>query len=334
MKKSILTTLLLCIAILPSFACTTFVMKRGNELVFGRNLDWVSDNGVIVVNKRNTSKTAIVFAPDKAMQWTSKYGSVTFNQFGKEFPFGGMNEQGLVVEIMLAKASYPLPDERPALNELQWIQYQLDNSASIKDVIESDKLLRISKINQDLHFLICDAAGKVAVIEFIDHKMKVYKDQTLPYPVLENDVYARSLSNIKSNTSCRFTKAAHLVQNFTPSNPTPIVDYSFRILDEVMLRGSWSIVYDITNRSIHFRTASNRQVRNFDMATFNFSCDGPTYLYDLENNSKGTINAKFGPYSDSKNQEKMQDAMRTNLIIMPKEIKTLFYTYARTCTCS
>ena len=32
--------------------------------------------------------------------WVSKYGSVTFNQYGRELPTGGMNEAGLVVETI------------------------------------------------------------------------------------------------------------------------------------------------------------------------------------------------------------------------------------------
>lgn len=92
MKKiSLIFTIFLFV---NSYACTTFVLKTENDLVFGRNLDWVSDNGVVVVNKRNVKKTSLIFPPEKPVEWISKYGSVTFNQFGAEFPFGGMNEEG------------------------------------------------------------------------------------------------------------------------------------------------------------------------------------------------------------------------------------------------
>ena len=33
-------------------------------------------------------------------RWTSKFGSVTFNQYGKDNPMGGVNERGLVIEVM------------------------------------------------------------------------------------------------------------------------------------------------------------------------------------------------------------------------------------------
>lgn len=63
---------------------------------------------------------------------------------------------------------------------MQWIQYQLDNSETSINVIKSDKSLRISMLNQQLHFLICDSTGQVAVIEFVNNKMLVYKGKNLP----------------------------------------------------------------------------------------------------------------------------------------------------------
>ena len=46
--------------------------------------------------------------------WTAQYGSITFNQYGRELPTGGINEAGLVVESMaLSEARYPEPDHRP-----------------------------------------------------------------------------------------------------------------------------------------------------------------------------------------------------------------------------
>src|SRR4029078_10550574 len=99
-------------------------------------------------------------------RWRSRYGSITFNQYGKEFPTGGMNEKGLVVELMwLDETKYPSADKRPAIGVLQWIQYQLDNSTTIDEVIATDKKLRISATGTTpLHYLVADAYGKVATI--------------------------------------------------------------------------------------------------------------------------------------------------------------------------
>ncbi|MEA1897655.1 MAG: linear amide C-N hydrolase, partial [Bacteroidota bacterium] len=243
------------------FACTTFSFsdKNGN-IVFGRNYDFPIGVGHIHINKRNMRKTAFIRPPEKPLEWISKYGSITFNQNGKEFPYGGMNEAGLVIEQMwLQETVYPQLDERYGLSELQWIQYQLDISESVKDVINSDSLVRISFTSMSpLHFLVSDAEGNVATIEYIDGKMIVHRDSNLPYPVLANCSYEHSLNYKVSidkkenkqfndwtlNSSGRFAKAVSLIEKYTDDKS--IVDYSFEILYSVAKKNGtqWTNVYD------------------------------------------------------------------------------------------
>lgn len=333
MKKTfLLITILFYISIINiSFSCTTFVLKTDNDLVFGRNLDWVSDNGLLIINKRNQVKISLVFPPNEAVKWTSRYGSVTFNQFGKEFPFGGINEKGLVIEIMNAKAEYPEIDDRKALNELQWIQYHLDRSSSIDEIIQSDKVFRISMVSQELHFLISDNEGKVAVIEFVNGVMKVYKDKTLKYPVLENSTYEKSLKNYKENKYCRFGTAVDMINEYNSN--TNVVDYSFEILDEVALDGSWSIVYDIKNMQVHFKTSSQINIKTVDFDTLEFDCNSSDFMYDLKLNDKGKINSLFVKFESKINEAKMIDAMDLTQISLPSEIKQTFYEFHKSVFC-
>jgi penicillin V acylase-like amidase (Ntn superfamily) len=332
MKTPILTLFILLYSML-AFSCTTFVLKNDSTLIFGRNLDWVSDNGVVVVNKRNMYKKSLVFSHEKATFWTSKYGSVTFNQFGKEFPFGGINEKGLVVEIMVVNGEYPVLDDRTAINELQWVQYQLDNAQSIEEVIASDKEIRISAVNQNLHFLICDRFGNVAVIEFDKNGIKVYKDKDLPEPILENEPYVTSLQKSRKNQSCRFGKVSKLLKKYEENSTESAIDYSFKILDNVALDGSWSIVYDIKNMEIQFKTASNKTIRKIKVNDFDFSCNSSTLLYDLQRTDKEYINANFINFSAELNKKKFIDAIQANDIRFPKEVFVLFYEYYDKCSC-
>ncbi|NOX84697.1 MAG: linear amide C-N hydrolase, partial [Chlorobi bacterium] len=290
MRILILTVLIFAGTIVS--ACTTFSFtgKNGN-IVFGRNFDFPIGTGHIEINKRNMRKTAFVKPPEKALVWVSKYGSITFNQIGKEFPYGGMNEAGLVIEQMwLQDVQYPVPDSRYELSALQWIQYQLDNAATVEEVIASDTLIRISADDvAKLHFLVADANGKVASIEFLSGKMVIHTGKDFPYQVLANCTYDNSLEYKKSidrkenrqfspwteNSSGRFVKAATLIENYHQQKN--IVDYSFDILDSVAQPGStqWSIVYDITNRIIRFKTKENTTVQTLEIKDFDFSCDGP-----------------------------------------------------------
>ncbi len=110
-----------------AFACTTFSLWTGNQPVIGKNYDWSVGGGFVFTNKAGVAKKALLLSADEPVQWMSRYPSVTFNQYGREFPLGGMNSQGLVVEIMwLERSTFPETDERKAINQLQWIQNQLD----------------------------------------------------------------------------------------------------------------------------------------------------------------------------------------------------------------
>ena len=78
---------------------------------------------------------------------------------------GGMNETGLVVEVMwLQGTKYPARDERPALRELSWVQYQLDNCCTIGEVIATDSKIRITGDSAPIHYLVCDTSGNAAVL--------------------------------------------------------------------------------------------------------------------------------------------------------------------------
>src|SRR5262245_10282323 len=169
MKSLFLIFFISVITAFTSSACTTFFITKNGHMVFGRNYDWITATGMVCTNLRGMQKISMKAENGTTLSWVSSYGSITFNQYGKEFPTGGMNEKGLVVELMwLDGTKYPKPDDRPAVNVLQWIQYQLDKSATVDEVIATDKMLRITSHDTPLHYLIADAKGNAATIEFLD----------------------------------------------------------------------------------------------------------------------------------------------------------------------
>jgi choloylglycine hydrolase len=287
MKKLLLLIVVLGF-LFNGFACTTFFLNKNGQMVFGRNYDWVTETGMINTNLRGVRKSGFELEKGPVLQWTSTYGSITFNQYGKEFPTGGMNEKGLVVELMwLSESQFPAPDERPALGVLQWIQYQLDNCSTIEEVIATDKDLRINADGAPQHYLIADAKGNAATIEFLEGKMVVHKGASLPYPVLANSTYKESIEAVDSasaskeflsftdNSLQRFNTACNLIKQLQQTdNNKSLVDYSFDILKQVSQDDftKWSIVYDLTNKKIHFKTADYRDVKVIDLGNFDLAC--------------------------------------------------------------
>lgn len=353
MKKttflSVLIILISLLTYLKGYTCTTFCIKDTNHLVMGKNFDFFTGAGQVVINKRNISKLSFPMPSEKQLEWTSKYGSITFNQMGREFPYGGINEKGLVVEIMwMEDTEYPEIDERYGLADLQWIQYQLDNAATVDEVLASDKLVRISKIPAaPIHFMVCDAKGNIATIEYIDGKMVYHTQSNLPTCVLTNDRYDRSQNYLTSlpdaedhsytfSSLDRFAKASSMVSNFNGQNA---IDYSFNILGAVSHHMTfWSIVYDVKNMTVYYKTQNNPDVRSLKVADFDYSCDSPSLYVDIDNAENNSL--AFEAYSYEENLETMNSAL--NIIskrpefqgILPnEEERKLLARYPDSTTC-
>ena len=70
-------------------ACSTFKLQKGNELIYGHNLNQgdIGVPGMIFINKRGIFKTGRTWSElinkdrsnPSSFCWISRYGSVTFN---------------------------------------------------------------------------------------------------------------------------------------------------------------------------------------------------------------------------------------------------------------
>ena len=99
-RLAIATLFCVLLGIVPTHACTTFVLQGADQVYFGRGFAGSSEDAQVVVNPRVVQQSSLVFPRSVPAKWVSKYGSVTFNSGGWELPTGGMNEAGLVVENM------------------------------------------------------------------------------------------------------------------------------------------------------------------------------------------------------------------------------------------
>jgi Linear amide C-N hydrolases, choloylglycine hydrolase family len=316
---------------IPSIAypCTTFILRTKKGIVFGRNLDWITGTGLILTNPRNLQKIALVDPSERAIKWVSKFGSITFNQVGRDLPYGGMNESGLIVESMtLDETIYPSKDNRYAIGACQWIQFQLDNYSTVEEVINSDTLLRIFDAFSMFHFLVSDRFGHVAAIEFLNGKMVCHTGKSLPVETLANSIYGKSIDcynkneDTKSNLSLsNFCTAAHKIEGFRSSGSDSTIKQAFDLLGAVSqgIGTKWSIVYDYTNMRIYFKifetpTIIGEQkiflkqpgladIKYVDFKDFDFSCNKTPKVLDLSCDKPGNTGPFFIEYSTDINRD-------------------------------
>ena len=348
MKKFFAVIFLYFIAVFTSSACTTFFINKNGQLIFGRNYDWISGAGMVCTNLRGLQKTSMKQEDGNTISWVSNYGSISFNQFGKEFPMGGMNEKGLVVELMwLDGTKFPEPDNRPSLHVLQWIQYQLDENSTVDEVIATDKMIRINSKGTPIHYLVADAGGNIATIEFLNGKMVVHKGKELPFPVLTNNTYDESIQKTKGvnssrpfadNSIDRFAKACSMVQQFQLQDiNTPVVDYAFSILNKVAQNDwtKWSIVYDITNKRISFKSHDFADIKTISFSSFDFSCSSSPKMFNINQNLRGDVAASFKDFSIDESRPILEKAVNESRsqVTIPEGAKEALLNYTTGIRC-
>jgi len=293
----------------PALACTTVCLLDGTRPVVAYNYDFYPPEGMVLVNKRGMTKRSAQRAAGAV--WTATYGSVTFNQFGRDNPTTGMNERGLMVSLMwLDETQYPEPDGRPAVGILEWIQYNLDRHATVADVLANAEAVR-PQSRIPIHYLFADATGDAAVVEFLQGKLVTHRGSGLPVRALANSTYADSLAWLEAVTHRgivptslasldRFARAAVLAR--APGDNA--IARGFDILKTVAQPNltRWSIVYDLRAGEIHFRTETGPGIRRVALSGFDFSCGTPVRMRDVAAAGAGDVTRDFTDYTPAANR--------------------------------
>ena len=200
-KKSIhcFTALLLLISVIfiksgDAYSCTRMVYQGpNNTIITARSMDWEEDIGTnLWIFPRGMKRNGET--PPNSIEWTSKYGSVIASAFDISSS-DGMNEKGLVANLLwLVESENPDMDKKkPGLTVAAWVQYVLDNFATVNEAVEELQKENFNVITSDIpgtktrvtvHLSISDATGDNAIFEYINGKLVIHHDRS--YHVMTN----------------------------------------------------------------------------------------------------------------------------------------------------
>ncbi|HXJ80014.1 MAG TPA: linear amide C-N hydrolase [Candidatus Methylomirabilis sp.] len=299
----------------PVLSCTTVCLLEKEKAVVAYNYDFHSPEGLVLVNKRGTKKVSSVRT--QGATWTATYGSVTFNQFGRDNPMTGINEKGLVMaQMWLDETRYPPADTRPTIGILEWTQYNLDRHATVAEVVAQVEAVRPTS-RYPIHYLVADPSGDAATLEFLDEKLVVHRGAALPVKALANSTYADSVAaweKAESNgvmpvtlaSTDRFVRAAMLAGQGKAES----IGRGFEILTSVAQPNftRWSVVYDLTALEVHFRTESNQAIRRLALAGLDFSCAAPVKMLDVTSGGAGDVRGALVDYTTAANRALIESA--------------------------
>ncbi len=235
------------------WACSVFsTLKKDGNLVLGRNFDWHNRVTLLLFTDPPDGYASVSMVDVAYLGFNKKYPSWSDRMGLLEasyWPFDGMNEAGLAVGMMAVPHAESGDDPvKVTLDSLQAVRLLLDYA---RDVDEAIALLPNYNIDfgggPPLHYLIADAAGNSAVIEFIDGEMIVLRPDE-PWQVSTNFNISHQKPEGANSACWRYNKAYETL-NQAKGNLSAVE--AMTLLENVS-QGStmWSVVYGLTTGDI------------------------------------------------------------------------------------
>lgn len=337
-----LAAALLLLAAPPAFPCSAFLQDGPSGPVVGKSYDWSDERGLAIVNKRGMAKRALVLSPaDEPAAWRSRFASLTFNQYGRELPNGGMNEAGLVVEVLVLDDTETEPrDDRPVVTELGLVQYLLDQAETTGEAVALAKRVRVVTAYAPIHYFVCDAGGACAVLELIRGRLVVSTGEDLPVRAVTNSSYAESVGAIgrgggDQSSLDRFARVARQLRAPARAQPGAPVPGALAILDSVRFRSftKWHVVYEPAARRVHFRTRKHPTLKTISLDRFPPGCGEPVQVLDLASGATGDVTSQFQPYRPETNRALVEATLKPLRSALPSGIARRVAEHPDSSTC-
>jgi penicillin V acylase-like amidase (Ntn superfamily) len=285
----------------PAKACSLILWNtNGQAVVAARTWDlYVDEKPRLVYLPRGIARRGA--AEGGAAQWTSKFASSVLTAFDAGSG-DGMNEAGLSAHLLYLHGTEHEPaDQRPAVSNLWWAQYALDNYATVAEALEGLNAVRIVSTKAlgrewPVHLALEDASGDSAVLEFVKGRLVVHhgKDVT----VMTNEpTLDEQLANLKRyklfggnlampgdvDPSSRFVRAASCLKTLPkPANTHEAVSHLAGVVRNVAVPFGavdtsggeavdvwptrWATVVDLTHKDFYVMPVNSPAVFWVDFA--------------------------------------------------------------------
>jgi hypothetical protein len=232
------------------FGCSLFVASGDpGRLVFGRNFDW-EPNPALVLQTDPANGYASISIVDIS------YLGVGADPAGDQrlldaplLPFDGMNEQGLIVGLAADESATVAPDAaKPTVGGVRILRLVLDQAASVDQAIAL-----FGRYNLDfgggppLHYLVADATGASAVVEFVDGRIAVLRGA--PAGQALTNIRLNGIDEARRREDRRYATAAAAL-----AAANGIFDWrqAMGVLRDVAQPHTrWSVTYQPTTGAVH-----------------------------------------------------------------------------------
>ena len=228
---------------LDSFGCTCFAVGS----IVGRNFDFPANPALLLFTDPSDGYKSVSMVDLGYFGYSMD--NLPVDTRGLEetpyMPFDGMNEKGLVVTMAAVPVAESPSDSERSVGEIAAIRLLLDYAASVDEAIELMSSYNVVMVVPPIHYLVADASGESAVIEFVRGEMQTYR--STEYSIITNFILTGV--DLPDNSPCN---RYDLVYRGLQDNYSMPEDVAWELLEKTAQPSTiWSCVYDIESLMVH-----------------------------------------------------------------------------------
>ncbi len=255
------------------FGCSLFVASGdAAHPVFGRNFDW-QPHAALVLHTTPPDGYASVSIVDAFYAGVTDGDELLHSrevqhkllQRAPLLPFDGMNARGLAVGLAADDSARVRVDPtRKTVSGVRIIRLLLDHAATVAEAVTIIGRYNLNFADgPPLHYLLADASGDSAVVEFVDGRMTVTHGHP-PWQALTNFRLAGS-APIDQQSDWRYAAAS---EKLAHTGGTLDWRGAMALLQNVAQPHTrWSVTYELRSGAVHVVTARRwTQVHTFALA--------------------------------------------------------------------
>jgi hypothetical protein len=241
-----------------SWACSLFaVLLDEDNLLYGRNFDWQFSPALLLFTNPPDGYASVSMVDIEYLGFDSKAAGNIIDLPIEErtglldapyLPFDGMNERGLAIGMAAVPPGNVQPDaNKETIGSLGIIREMLDHAGTVEEAVDIMKSYNIDfEGGPPIHYLVADATGKAALVEYYNGKMQVF-DNEQPWHLATN--FLRSSVDDPADGGCwRYNK---IEARLTETNGQIDAQAAMQLLSDVAQDNTqWSVVYQMNRGTV------------------------------------------------------------------------------------
>ena len=244
-----------------NFGCAGFVAQNANsDILFARNMDCECAIPMLLRLNDTSSYRFLSLVNMVFLDWDeSTYDSLESDSkltlATAYSPSDGINEYGLAVAILTdATAIYPKQNDRITLFDMTLPRLLLSKARSVEEAIHYTERYNYFYDVAPLHYMVADASGHSAVIEFVDGKMVVTKAEN-KYHVVTNF----TLYDNPTKTGFGKDRYENILNTLEKQEGFISEEDALELLKSNVIPGDeqWSAVYNLTKKTLSVTLSGN-----------------------------------------------------------------------------